>query len=309
MRKYQKNELTISVIIPVYNDPIGLKDTLTSIVNQDFYKRNYEVIIADNGSHDETLGIAKEYIEKYPGLVKLVIEDKIRSSYAARNKGIKASSGGIIAFIDADMTVNKEWLKSIVESFKNNNTDYIGYKVEITMSDKTIPGLYNKITGFPVETYIKNNHFAPTCCLLVKKKIFKEIGLFDSRLISSGDLEFGNRVFKNGYLQHFDTNIKAKHPARITIRQLLNKHFRIGRGAQQISYLYPDDFRELKRNMFNCKYYLPSKPWTFFKKFKKYEIWHELNFFKKLQIYFVGWLVKLALHIGYIYEKIIVNKR
>jgi len=303
MINYKRNNLVISVIIPVYNDPLGLNDTLKSIENQDFHKENYEIIVADNGSDDKTLDIANEYTEKYPEFVKLVIEDKIKSSYAARNKGIKVSTGDIIAFIDADMTVEKDWLKKIVESFKTNNADYMGYKVEIPLKDNSIFGLYNKITGFPIESYMNKFHFAPTCCLIVKRKVFDKFGLFDSRLISSGDLEFGTRVFRNGIIQHYNPEIIARHPSRSTLKQIIRKNFRIGRGSQQLAFFYPDNFIESKRSVFHFRHYLPSKPWTFCQGMNKNKLWNNLNLLAKIQLYLIHWGNKLAIQAGYIYEK------
>ena len=54
------------------------------------------------------------------------------------------------------------------------------------------------MTGFPVEDYVRNLHFAPTCCLVVRKIVCENAGLFDSRLISSGDKEFGLSNFIDG---------------------------------------------------------------------------------------------------------------
>jgi len=51
----------VSVIVPVYNDPYGLKDTLNSLIVQDFLKQNYEIIISDNGSNNNTLDIVRMF--------------------------------------------------------------------------------------------------------------------------------------------------------------------------------------------------------------------------------------------------------
>ena len=56
--------IIISVIIPVYNDSHGLRDTLESLITQNYPPENFEVIVADNGSTDNTLDVAKEFIQK-----------------------------------------------------------------------------------------------------------------------------------------------------------------------------------------------------------------------------------------------------
>jgi len=183
--------IMISVIVPVYNDSRGLKDTLESLVNQNFPPENFEIIVADNGSIDNTLDVAKEFIQNYTKLIRFVVEDKTQSSYAARNKGMKDAKGSIVAFIDADMSVDEDWLTRISDSLEEHQADCLACNVEIFTKGKSVFGLYNKMTGFPVEDYVRNLHFAPTCCLVVRKIVCENAGLFDSRLISSGDKEFG----------------------------------------------------------------------------------------------------------------------
>jgi len=292
----------ISVVTPVYNDSKGLMDTLDSLIVQDFSKKNYEIVISDNGSNDNTLNTAEMFAKKYPELIHIVVENNIKSSYAARNKGIDASEGSIIAFIDSDMTVNKDWLTRIVKSFEKHQADYLACRVEINLGEKSLFGLYNKMTGFPVGKYIKKNHFAPTCCLVVKKNVLDDVGLFDSRLVSGGDNEFGNRVFNSGYKLYYDASIVMRHPARSTFKQIFCKFFRIGKGYKQLSYYYPKRYKELLRNIMNLRYYLPSKPWSYSKKIKENKNYHKLPILTKIELYLIDWEVKLAMQIGYIYE-------
>lgn len=97
----------ISIIIPVYNDPVGLTNTINSLVKQDF-KGKYEILIVDNGSDDNTPEIIQKFEKKYSNLVEGFKENEIQSSYAARNKGIKKSRGEILVFIDADMWADRD---------------------------------------------------------------------------------------------------------------------------------------------------------------------------------------------------------
>ena len=303
MHNDQIIDLAISVIIPVYNDQCGLMDTLDSLVNQDFPKENFEIIISDNGSSDNTLNTAEMYAKRYPELIHIVVENNIKSSYAARNKGINASKGSIIAFIDSDMSVDKDWLTKIANSFEKNRVDYLACRVEIYLKIKSAYELYNKITGFPLESCINDNHFAPTCCLIVRKNVFNEVGLFDSRLVSSGDYEFGNRVFNSGYKLYYDDSIVMRHPARSTFKQIFCKFFRIGKGYKQLSYYYPKRYKELDRNIMNLRYYLPSKPWSYSIKMKENKNYHKLPILTKIELYLIEWEVKLAKQLGYAYEK------
>jgi glycosyltransferase involved in cell wall biosynthesis len=296
----QKNENPfISVIVPVYNDPSGLEDTLQSLIAQE-YAGNFEIIVADNGSTDNTPDIA----EKYCGdSVKLVVEDTVQSSYAARNKGLEIAKGSIIAFIDSDMTVEKDWLQKISQSMAKHNADYLGCRVEIYSESNSLSALHNKLSGFPMDEYIYKRHFAPTCCLIVRKEIFEHVGVFDPNLISSGDYEFGNRVFDAGYKLYYDSDIVMYHPARTSLKKLLKKSFRIGRGFCQFASRYPELSKEMNRNTTSSLSGSNNASWSLFTFRKESDIWTDLPVWKKAGIYAVDVLNKGMKPVGYFYEK------
>ncbi len=301
---FNKGNPYISIIIPVYNDPDGIEDTLNSLVSQDYPMDNFEIIVADNGSTDDTVNIINKFVSRYPALVHLVVEDKIQSSYAARNRGIESSRGSVIAFIDADMFVNIDWLIKIDQSFKKYKWDYLACAVDIYLKNKSIYGLYNKITGFPIEKYINEGHYAPTCCLVVRKRIFEELGLFDSRLIGGGDSEFGTRVYQSGSKLYFDPAIVMMHPARSSFKGLFDKYFRIGRGNFQLTIRHPDKFRGLRKIYLNPLHYMPNIPWFIAMQKSKDDTWHELSFIDKTKVFLIDWLMRLIRNMGYFYEKL-----
>ena len=88
----------VSVIVPVYNDPEGIRDCLTALSEQSYPDDRYEVIVVDNGSTDSTRSV----ISEFP--VTFRIEDEIQGSYAARNTGIANAHGDVFGFVDADCT-------------------------------------------------------------------------------------------------------------------------------------------------------------------------------------------------------------
>jgi len=297
----------ISVIIPVYNDPDGLEDTLQSLVKQNYPQDSFEIIVADNGSTNSTPDVAREFLQQYPELIKIVIEDEIQSSYAARNKGVKVAKGDIIAFIDADMSVENDWLERISLSMKENDADYLACKVNIYSESNSVFAIYNQLSGFPLEEYINNRHFAPTCCLVVRKDIFDDIGHFDPNLISSGDYEFGNRVHSSDYKLYYDPDIVMKHPARSSYRQLMKKSFRIGRGFYQLSYHYPQLYHKMRLNI-TGSISSKNKSWTLFTFRKEDDLWNETSTIRKTKLYLIDLSNKIAKPVGYLYEKFLQKR-
>jgi len=300
----------VSVIVPVYNDLSGLKDTLNSLVKQNFSKDLFEIIVVDNGSTDGTLSVIERFIDRYPKLIRMVLEKDIQSSYAARNKAIEKAKGLIIAFIDADMTVEKDWLKEVIESLRKNHTDCLVCNLEVIHEGHSIFALYDKIVAFPMEKYVKKSHFTPVGCLTIYKDIFNKMGFFDSNLISGGDREFGNRIYSVGYKIYYEPNIVMKHPVRHSPKQIFAKAFRIGRGYKQMSFYYPERYEMRIRNIFNPRYFSPIKSiLRFARSMRENEIWEKLTCLEKLLICLIHWGYLLTNHFGYIYESLFGLRR
>ena len=109
----------ISVIIPVYNAGNYLASSLQSLMEQDYPAEKYEVILIDNNSTDGSLEIAGRFSR-----VRLLKESK-QGAYAARNTGVAAASGDIIAFTDPDCVCGRRWLFSIDEALSKPSTGIV----------------------------------------------------------------------------------------------------------------------------------------------------------------------------------------
>jgi glycosyltransferase involved in cell wall biosynthesis len=230
-----------SIVVPVYDDPDGVRTILESLLAQST-GHEYRVVVVDNGSTDRTPEIVRSYENDHDYLT-LVHEREIQSSYAARNTGIHNTDSEILAFVDADMTVPEDWLDSALAAFESTDADYIGCHVELTLpDDPSLAARYDHHTGFPVEGYLEQQGFAPTCCLFVRREVFEDVGLFDHRLVSGGDKEFGNRVSEAGYEQHFAADVTMYHPTRNSLRELVSKDRRVGRGLCQLQRYHPDRY-------------------------------------------------------------------
>lgn len=124
----------VSIVVPVYNGRQTIERLLISLLNLDYPADRYEVIVVDNKSTDHTCPI----VEEYP--VTLLHENKVQSSYAARNQGISHARGEIIAFTDADCVADVHWLKRLVADW----------------DDLTIGGFVGNVKGTePPETRIE----------------------------------------------------------------------------------------------------------------------------------------------------------
>ena len=113
------NEKLVSIIIPVYNVADYLKDCFDSILSQDY--QNFEVILVDDGSKDDSGEICDEYAKKDTRFI--VIHKSNEGVSIARNTALSNSKGEYITFIDPGDWVEKNYLSSLVQHLEKNNTD------------------------------------------------------------------------------------------------------------------------------------------------------------------------------------------
>ena len=117
------HEIMISIITATYNSAETINDTIKSVLCQT--NKDFEYIIVDGGSTDETIDIVKSYESEFSGRLKWVSE-KDKGIYDAMNKGIKMASGDIIGILNSDdYYTSDDILQTIVDAFKCQNVDAI----------------------------------------------------------------------------------------------------------------------------------------------------------------------------------------
>ena len=284
--------IKVSVIIPVYNNPNGLKRLLASLVGQDFPKGQYEVIVADNASTDSSQDIAQAYARNYPRLVKNVSEDKIQSSYAARNRGIQIAQGEILAFTDSDCVPCESWLAEGCKVLEKNNASMVAGKIEFTFqnSEPNIWEYFDAAGKLNQESYVENAGFGATANLFVRKTMFDRYGLFLSELESGGDYEFGRRLTQSGEVLLFAESALVYHPARSGFRRKLSKSKRIAEGQRNLAKMGLLDHGRLNWRQLLLTLYYPTLPEVRMRMHEKILLmlinnyFRYYNFFKRLEL-------------------------
>jgi len=189
----------ISIIIATYNASKTLAECLSSIHGQTF--RNFEVIIVDGASTDNTIGI----IQKYGDLVVKSVSQKDSGIYEAWNTGLKLATGNYICFIGADDYFHgNESLSHLEEALSEEKYDLV-----TSMGLFLGPGNKNHIIGKPWN--FKSLQKRITIChpgLMHHRSLFSKYGEFDASLKIVGDYEF---------LLRLPESIKSKHVAIPTV--------------------------------------------------------------------------------------------
>lgn len=108
--------MRISVVLCTYNRCLYLKKALDSIAGSELPESvEWEVLVVDNNSSDQTAEVAKEFAVRYPGHFRYIFEPRQGKSHAL-NTGIRESRGEVLAFVDDDVTVQPTWLRNLTKS-------------------------------------------------------------------------------------------------------------------------------------------------------------------------------------------------
>ena len=183
----------VSVIINCHNGEKYLKKCISSVVNQKY--QNFEIIFFDNFSSDKSKNIAIDFKDER---LKYFFSKKKVPLYQARNEALQVATGEIIAFLDVDDWWNENYLLSREELFDNGNYDYF-YSNVFMFYEKSKKFKKYKNYQLPSGKIYKSlaeDYFVIISGLMVKKKIFKEVGYFNDKLNIIGDFDFVMRIAK-----------------------------------------------------------------------------------------------------------------
>lgn len=191
----------VSIIIPCYNQGRYLSDAVNCLATQSY--NNWECVIVNDGSQDNTLSIANELAQKEPRLK--VVNQNNKGLSGARNSGLSAANGEVFQFLDADDLLEKNKLQEQVEFLLEHpgvgivfsdaryfTTEDPGLRsvgpYTLEKSKPWIPSLWERKTPL-IEKSLSHNLF-PVNCPLVRKEVFDKVGNWNEDLAAHEDWEF-----------------------------------------------------------------------------------------------------------------------
>ena len=219
----------ISVIVPVYRHWDLIPGLLAALAAQSF--RDFEVLLVDNAPDEPRPDLA-------PPLdlaaVASILPCATPGSYAARNAGVEAARGRILAFTDADCRPDPGWLAAFAAAAAEGSERLLAGPVRMTV-EGTAPNrweAYDVIRGIPQERYVQLG-YAATANLAVPATVFARLGGFDATRLSGGDAAFCRRVGKAGVPIALIADAAVSHPARASWEDLARKARRVKGGQIQ----------------------------------------------------------------------------
>lgn len=259
------NNPKVSVTVPVLNGEKTLKKCLEALIKQDFF--DYEIIVVDNNSTDKTKAIINDFVNASKK-VSYVFEAR-RGRGNARNAGVKAARGEVIAMTDADCIVPADWLEKITAPIlKDEESAVAGFEADeinnywtrMRQESNWVFAQARTIDGYI--TYLDTKNFA------IKADLLKRLG-FDSELTASEDWGLLVRLKKEGIKIKFLPALRVAHYHDASGLELFKTQFERGKNAALIIKSYQSDqkFKALFAgdagvNSFRVRNFLTFIPWA-----------------------------------------------
>lgn len=225
-----------SVVIPAFNAAGTLPDTLTALRNQSVSSHDYEVIVVDDGSTDETAALAQRFGAN-------CISQPNRGPAAARNHGARVARGEIILFTDADCVPDHDWIRQMTLPFHNERT--VGVKGAYRTRQPQLAARFAQAEfedRYDLLQKVAAIDMVDTYSAAFRREIFIQIGLFDESfpVANNEDTELSYRLCAAGYLLEFNPDALVYHWHQDSFAKYLRLKFKRGYWRMVVYRKYPE---------------------------------------------------------------------
>jgi glycosyltransferase involved in cell wall biosynthesis len=227
----------VSFVIPVRNDPVRLRRCLTTIRANAPTNARVEIVVADNGSTDDTPDVARSFgarVLSLPGL----------SVAALRNRAAMEAQGEVLAFVDADHEIDPEWVASAVDALSEDGVAAVGALCfapsDGTWVQRGYDALRGRTEGRSDVEWLGSGNMA------VRRDLFDNVGGFDVSLETCEDVDLCSRLRQAGLRVRGDDRLRNVHlgdPS--TLGKLWRSELWRGRDNLRVSLRYGITLRGL----------------------------------------------------------------
>ncbi len=228
----------VSVVIPVLNGEGVIGSCLDALMRVQYPPDRRELIVVDNGSTDRTA----EVVSRYP---VRALEEPRRGPSHARNRGIEAARGEIVAFTDADCVPTKNWLRELVGGFEEPDVGGVAGEILPYPPETAAERYAARIRHLSPERYMRRERFpfAVTANLAFRREVFQRVGLLDVNSPRGGEsTDFCTRFFRGtGQRLPIAPRAIVLHRHRRTAWEFFKQQWGYGRGHAYLYIKYRDE--------------------------------------------------------------------
>jgi len=245
----------VSVVVASYNGERTLEACLVSLSTLNYPE--YEVILVDDGSTDRTEQIAR----KFPN-IQCIRHEKNQGLSAARNTGIYAATGEIVAFTDSDCRADEDWLHYLVGDLLNSEFAGIGGHNLLPPEDSWVAAAVMVSPGGPAHVMLTDRlaEHIPGCNMAFYKWALEDIGGFDPLFRKAGDdVDVCWRLQQQGYRLGFSPAGFVWHYRRATARDYLKQQSGYGEAEALLVRRHPEYFNSFGGSQWQGRIYSPAQ--------------------------------------------------
>jgi GT2 family glycosyltransferase len=243
----------LSIVILTYNRHPLLRDCLRSLIDQDVPKKDIELLVADDGSTDNTRQVVEDFKKLHPGLRYLFQQHQ--GIPAARNLGIRGATGEFIAIVADDYVLAKDYASTVLRFFEENpDADIIRFRIvasrddlssrlsqlyyEINLLDrlvlppekaplKRLKWYFNRVP-IPEPRITTNHNLEAAGAAAFRPSVFHRVGFFDEGLLRGEDTDYTRRLRAEGIRVHYNPFHEVGHQYRVGCVDTVSKCFAHG---------------------------------------------------------------------------------
>jgi glycosyltransferase involved in cell wall biosynthesis len=226
----------VSVVVCTYNDERTLPGCFDGL--RDLEYPDYEVIVVNDGSTDATDAITLEYGFR-------LISTENRGLASARNAGLHAATGEIVAYIDADARPDSHWLSHLVVSFLKSSHVGIGGPNIPPSGDGAMAECVANAPGGPIHVLLSDQlaEHIPGCNMAFWKKSLEAIGGFDPQFwVAGDDVDICWRLQEKGWTVGFSPGAVVWHHRRSSIHGYVKQQFEYGKAEALLERKWPERY-------------------------------------------------------------------
>jgi len=236
----------VSVVVCSYNGAQTLASCLDSLMRLDY--PDYEVILVDDGSTDDTPAIAAEFPQ-----VVYHRQDNHGLS-VARNVGARLASGEVVAYTDSDCVVDEHWLTYLIEAMRDQQVEAIGGPNITPPSDGWVAKCVAASPGNPSHVMLDDRHaeHVPGCNMAFRRATLLGLGGFDAQFRQAGDdVDLCWRMLDAGLPIGYASGAMVWHHRRATVRAYANQQKGYGRSEAMVHFKHPHRYGVFGRSRWN----------------------------------------------------------
>jgi succinoglycan biosynthesis protein ExoA len=240
----------VSAIVPVRNEAAFVGETLGQLLDQDYPRDRFEVLVADGRSDDGTPEVVREMAARH-GNVRL-LDNPLRWSSAGRNRAVTAARGDLLVVIDGHCDLgNRHYLRDLADAFARSGADCVGRPQPLDVTgasvfQRAVAAARASWLGHQPASYIyadAEGFVRPhSVAVAYRRSVFETVGLFDEDFDACEDVEFNHRLDRAGMRCFFTPRVGVRYYPRSSLAGLFRQLARYGRGRVRLLRKHPDTF-------------------------------------------------------------------